>query len=167
MTKSKTTRALLAATCVAGSGCVGSLQNRQPPKPAECPPGAETTHKRFNIIHLRADPITILPFDTPKPDAWFSEGPVTAEILPTWGDLPPRIRIDGELFFAKGRLHGRFTRAHLPNGEIVPVCLRLWSFGERGVTPGDAGVATAPDSTAEKAHVFNRMLLAQPVSRFE
>ncbi|HZH16905.1 MAG TPA: protein kinase [Archangium sp.] len=167
MTKSKTTQALLAATCVASSACVGGLQNRQPPKPAECPPGAEATHKRFNVIPLRPEPITILPLDTPQPEGWFSEGPVTAQILVPWGDLPKRLRIDGELFFAKGRLHGRFTQAHLPNGEVVPVCLQLWSLGERSDSPGSAGVATAPDSTAKKARLLGRMIFVEPVPRFD
>ncbi len=165
MTKSKTARALLAATCVTGSGCVGSLQNRQPPKPAECPPGAEATHKRFNVLPLRPEPIAILPLDTPYPEGWFSEGPVSARILPPWGDLPRGIRIDGELFFAKGRVHGRFTRAHLPNGEIVPVCLQLWSLDSKDA--GSAGIAAAPDSTAKKARLVGRMIFAEPVPRFD
>ncbi|MFY0565716.1 serine/threonine protein kinase [Archangium lansingense] len=160
MTKSKTTHALLAAGCIAGSACVSGPQQRQPPEPAECPPGSEATRKRFNIIPGRPDRIIIPPFDTQYPDALVSEGPVTAEILPEWGDLPRRIRIDGELFFGKGRVYGRFTRAHLPDGEIVPVCLQLW-------TTQGLGIAMEPGSTSEKARVSNIEMNVQPVPRFE
>ncbi|OJT16746.1 hypothetical protein BO221_48965 [Archangium sp. Cb G35] len=159
MTKSKTTRTLLAAGCIAGSACVSGPQHRQPPKPADCPPGAAATHKRFNIIPERPDPIIIRPYDTQSPETLVSEGPATAEILPPWGDLPPRIRIDGELFFAKNHVYGRFTRAHLPNGELVPVCLQVR-------TTKGLGIAMEPGSTPEQARVSNIMSI-QPVSRFE
>lgn len=158
MTKSKTTRALLAAGCIAGSACVSGPQHRQPPKPAECPPGAQATVKRFNIIPGNGERIIVQPFDTEYPDALLSQGPVTAEILPPWGDLPRRIRIDGELFFAKGHVYGRFTRAHLPGGEIVPVCLEV-------VTSQGLGIAMEPGSTSEKARVSNIMSV-EPVLRF-
>jgi serine/threonine-protein kinase len=69
------------------------------------------------------------------------------------------------LFFAKGRVHGRFTRAHLPNGEIVPVCLQLWSLDSKDA--GSAGIAAAPDSTAKKARLVGRMIFAEPVPRFD
>jgi serine/threonine-protein kinase len=159
MTKSKTTRALLAAGCVAGSACVSGPQHRQRPEPAECPPGADATHKRFNIIPMRPERIIIPPFDTKYPDVVVSEGPVTAEILPPWGSLPSGILIDGELFFTKGHVYGRFTQAHLPNGEIVPVCLQVWT--SRGL-----GIAMKPGSTRQKARVSN-IMSAQPVWRFE
>ncbi|WNG56234.1 protein kinase [Archangium gephyra] len=159
MTKSKTTRALLAAGCIAGSACVSGPQYRQRPAPADCPPGADATHERFNIIPMRPDRIVIPPFGTRHSDILVSKGPVTAEILPPWGDLPSGILVDGELFFTKGHVYGRFTQAHLPNGEIVPVCLQIW-------TTKGLGIAMEPGSTREKARVSNIMFI-QPVSRFE
>lgn len=158
MTKSKTTRALLAAGCVAGSACVSGPQQRQPPKPAECPPGADATVKRFNVIPGRPERIIVLPFDTEYPDALLSEGAATAEILRPFGDLPRGIRIDGELFFGQGHVYGRFTRAHLPDGEVVPVCLEVRT--SRGL-----GIAMEPGSTSEKARVSNIMSV-EPVQRF-
>ncbi|KFA87638.1 serine/threonine protein kinase [Archangium violaceum] len=158
MTKSKTTRALLAAGCVAGSACVSGPQYRQRPAPADCPPGVDETYERFNIF-TRTDRIGIPPFGPRPPEILVSEGPVTAEILPPWGNLPGGILIDGELFFTKGHVYGRFTQAHLPNGEIVPVCLQIR-------TSKGLGIAMEPGSTREKARVSNIMSI-QPVSRFE
>ncbi len=159
MKNSKTTRALLAAGCIAGSACVSGPQQRQPPKPAECPPGAEATRKRFKIILGRPERIIVLPFGTQYSDALVSEGPVTGTIIPEWGDLPPRIRIDGELFFGKGHVYGRFTRAHLPDGEVVPVCLEV-------MTSKGLGIAMEPGSTSEKARVSNIMSV-EPVLHFQ
>jgi hypothetical protein len=157
MTKSKTTRALLAAGCIAGSACVSGPQHRQPPKPAECPPGAQETLERFNISP-RGERIIIPPFDTEYPEVEVSEGPVIAEILPTWGDLPTDTRIHGELFFANGHVYGRFTRARLPDGAFVPVCLEM-------LTSQGLGIAMEPGSTSEKARVSNIMSV-RPASRF-
>ncbi|AKJ02127.1 serine/threonine-protein kinase [Archangium gephyra] len=150
MTKSKTTRALLAAGCVAGSACVSGPQHRQPPKPADCPPGADATIKRFNILPLTMKRIIIHPFDTDYPDALVSEGPVTGEILPPWGDLPGHTHIYGELFFGKSHVYGRFTRVRLPDGEMAPICLEM-------STSKGLGIAMEPGSTSEKARVSNIM----------
>ena len=150
MMKSKTTRALLAAGCIAGSACVSGPQHRQPPKPADCPPGADATIKRLNILPLTMERIIIHPFGTDYPDAWVSEGPVTGEILPPWGDLPGHTRIYGELFFGKDHVYGRFTRVRLPDGEMAPICL------EMRTTKG-LGIAMEPGSTSEKARVSNIM----------
>ncbi|MFY0524285.1 serine/threonine protein kinase [Archangium gephyra] len=159
MTKSKTTRALLAATCVAGSACVGGLQHRQPPKPTDCPPGSEVTRERFKIRTGELQRITIHPFDYTHRDALLSEGNVTGEFLPPFGGkLPRQTRLEGEVFFAKGHLYGRFTRARLPDGEVVPVCMEIWTTQGRGI-------AMEPGSTSEKARVANIMSIIQ-VSSF-
>ncbi|HYO72904.1 MAG TPA: serine/threonine-protein kinase, partial [Archangium sp.] len=160
MMKSKTTRALLAAGCIAGSACVSGPQHRQRPDLADCPPGANETHKRFNIIPMQAYRISIPPFGTHPPEILVSEGPVTAKVLPPMGDLPSGIRIDGELFFTKRHVYGRFSQAHLPNGEIVPVCMEIW-------TTQGFGIAMEPGSTREKALVSNIMSVVEPVARFK
>ena len=159
MTKSKTTRALLAATCVAGSACVSGPQHREPPKPAECPPGSDETLRRFNLMAGRLEPIIIPPFKANSPEALVSEGPVTGEVLPPWGDLPGHTRIYGELFFAKGHVYGRFTQARLPDGGFIPVCLELVTSHEK------LGTAMEPGSTSEKARVPSMMFI-RPVFRF-
>ncbi|HEX5746876.1 MAG TPA: protein kinase [Archangium sp.] len=150
MTKSKTTKALLAAGCIAGSACVSGPQHRQPPKPADCPPGADATIRRLNILPLTMERIIIHPFDNDYSDAWVSEGPVTGEILPPWGALPGHTHIYGELFFGEGRVYGRFTRVRLPDGEMAPICLEMRTTRGRGI-------AMEPGSTSKKARVSNIM----------
>lgn len=158
MTKSKTTRALLAATCVAGSACVSGPQLRDPPKPAECPSGSvEAMFERFKATPYSAEPILIHGAETDSGTV-LSEGPVSGEIYRPFGTLPGHLHIYGELVFRKGYVYGRFTRARLPDGEIIPVCLELVTF--EGL-----GVPMKPGSTSKKARISN-LLIVQPVERF-
>ncbi|HYO59655.1 serine/threonine-protein kinase [Archangium sp.] len=162
MTKSKTTRALIAASCVAGSaGCVSSPQERQPPKPAECPPGSDAGHRLIDIVAPNMIQIYIRPFNdyTTYPEVFLSEGEVTAEIIGKRGELPSRSPLYGELFFAKGHVYGRFTRTRLPNGDIVPICMEL-------VTTQGRGIVMNPGSTSRKALV-NNTLSVKRVMTFE
>jgi serine/threonine-protein kinase len=47
--------------------------------------------------------------------------------------LPDRTRLSGRLYFAQGRVYGRFTEAHTPTGQTYPVCMELFDDGELGM----------------------------------
>jgi serine/threonine-protein kinase len=146
MTKSQTTRSLLAAGCLAGSACAGGPQQRPPPEPAECPPGAAATRERFRIRAGEMQP-TIFPAFERTRVAMVREGEVTVEMLATWGKLPEHTRFRGQAIFGAGRVYGRFTEALLPGGETVPVCLE-W------VSPSGIGVKMESGSTAKEARIW-------------
>ena len=156
MMKSKTTRALTAATCLAGSACAGGPQHRPLPKPAECPPGAEETMRQLDIDY-GSHGVFLSPFDWTKhtpTDAYIPKGEVTVETLGDWGNLPARSHLYGETFFGNGTVYGRFTGARLPNGGIAPICMQLRPIKMR------------PGSTEKIARVPTS-LTVEPVDRFE
>ncbi|HEX5748163.1 MAG TPA: protein kinase [Archangium sp.] len=146
MKKSQTTRSLLAAGCLAGSGCASGPPQRPPPAPAECPPGAAATRERFQIPAGEEQP-TIFPAFWSTRIAVIREGEVTVEMLGTWGKLPEHTRFRGQAIFGKGRVYGRFSEALLPGGEIVPVCLE-W------VSTSGVGWEMEPGSTAKEARIW-------------
>ncbi|HYO69742.1 MAG TPA: protein kinase [Archangium sp.] len=146
MKKSQTTRSLLAAGCLAGSACAGGPQQRPPPAPAECPPGAVATREQFQIPAGEVQP-TIFPAFEKTRIAVIREGEVTVEMLGTWGKLPEHTRFRGQVIFGTGRVYGRFSEALLPGGEIVPVCLE-W------VSPAGVGWEMRPGSTAKEARIW-------------
>ncbi|PTL81788.1 serine/threonine-protein kinase [Vitiosangium sp. GDMCC 1.1324] len=158
-TQSKTTRALAAAACLAGSACASGPQQRQPPKPEECPPGAAESHERLKLWGDQL--IAILPTDPnhPTPDILVSEGDVTASTIGRWGQLPDDSHLYGRLYFGKGHVFGRFTRARLPGGETVPICMEVRTSKGRGI-------AMEPGGTSQKARVAN-ILRVTPVTSFE
>ncbi|AKJ05952.1 serine/threonine-protein kinase [Archangium gephyra] len=145
MKKSQTVRTLVAAGCVASSGCVSGPRQRPPPEPAECPPGAALTHERFGL--LKEDyfhGVLFAPRGQGPLVVPVKEGDVTVEIIGPWGKIPDRTTFSGRLYFGTDRVYGRFTKATLPGGEVVPVCLQLrrqhWEFG----------VPLEPESTRNK-----------------
>ncbi|MCY1074335.1 serine/threonine protein kinase [Archangium lansingense] len=146
MKKSQTTRSLLAAGCLAGSACAGGPQQRPPPEPAECPPGADATRERFGISIGDTQP-TIFPAFEKTRIAVIREGEVTVEMIGTWGRLPHRTRFRGQAIFGAGRVYGRFTQALLPDGGIVPICLE-W------VSTSGLGWEMEPGSTAKEARIW-------------
>ncbi len=166
MTKSQKTRALIAAGCVAGSACASGPQQRPPPPPAECPSGTAAIHKQLGINPGDLQSIFIAPHNwhqNPSPEIVLSEGNATAQIIGEWGSLPSRTPLYGELFFGKGYVYGRFTRASLPNGSLAPVCMELVSVVEHKLS---SGVPINPGSTSNKARVDNALFVT-PVKRFE
>jgi serine/threonine-protein kinase len=58
---------------------------------------------------------------------------ITVRQLGDWGKLPMGTVISGELFPGPGRVYGRFTQAHHPNGHTYPVCMELSDGPEDGV----------------------------------
>ena len=145
MTKSQTTRSLLAAGCLVGSACASGPQQRPPPAPAECPPGAAATREQFRIPAGQTQP-TIFPAFRSTRVAVVREGEVTVELLGTWGLLPEHTRFKGQVFFGARRVYGRFTQALLPGGETVPVCLE-W------LSPDALGIEMEPGGTAKEARI--------------
>ena len=158
MTKSKTFRTLVAAGCVASSGCVGGPQQRppSPPPPAECPAGSEATHERFGMrvwhgaLFPPYDQIGIVPV---------REGPITTESIGDWGKLPQVTLFSGHVIFGKDRVYARFTQARLPTGEVLPICLEM-------VRNTDKGVPKEPGSKDDVALIGSSVSVI-PVRRFE
>jgi serine/threonine-protein kinase len=154
--KSKTARALTAATCLAGSACAGGPQHRPPPQEEDCPPGSDEMMRHLDV-YFGSRGIVIVPFDHNKetPEyAYVPEGKVTVQTIGGWGVLPSRSYIYGEMFFSKGKLYGFFTQARLPNGDIVPICMQL-----------SPALDILPGSTAKVARVDYYMLDIEPIQR--
>jgi serine/threonine-protein kinase len=88
------------------------------------------------------------------------EGDVTIETTEPIGDLPRFTLISGRLYFGKNSVHGRFTQARLPSGEVLPMCLQL------GAPHHELGVPMGPGSTPDKVLIYSPAYV-QPVVRFE
>jgi len=164
MKTSKTIRTLVAAGCVAGtSGCVGGPQHRPPPPPDKCPPGAVDAHKRYGIPYRDIHGIHIGPLRQGIKNVPVRHGDeVHAEIIGPWGKLPDWTAFSGRLFLSQGRVYGRFTAAHIPGGETIPVCLELMTVGEMK----ERGAEVEPGSTATRALV-NSSISVRAVEHFE
>jgi serine/threonine-protein kinase len=63
------------------------------------------------------------------------DGPITGETFSVKGLVPVGTRLDGHLWTTGDRIYGRYVRAHLPGGRIVPICLEL-AEGHRYAPPG-------------------------------
>jgi eukaryotic-like serine/threonine-protein kinase len=150
--RSLTTAALVATSTCVGAGCAG-IPMRQPPPPAECPPGSEATFERFGIRMGETQTIFIPPYSPPRSrTAIVSEGDVTAMLMGSWKELPDATPLYGKLFFGKGRVHARFTQARLRSGELVPVCMEL-------MYKDGTGMAMQPGSTSDKAIIPNPLFV--------
>ncbi|MFE8596561.1 serine/threonine protein kinase [Archangium violaceum] len=160
MKKSQTIRTLVAAGCVASSGCVSSPQQRPPPEPAECPPGAAITHERFGLLRDSVSHyVGFAPSEQRTISVRVQEGDVTVWSIGPWGMFPDEITFSGRLYFGRDRVYGRFTQATLPGGETVPVCLQM----RRNQT---LGVPLEPESTRNKVFIHVAALV-EIVNRFE
>lgn len=159
MTKSKTIRTLVAAGCVASSGCVSGPQQRLPPKPEECPPGADMTHKAFDLRFRDIHGASLVPVERMKPKVPVQEGEVTAEIIGPWGKLRNKTFFSGRLYFGTDRVYGRFTKARLPSGEVLPVCLQLWHEYK-------LGIPMEPESTRNRV-IVSPSAWVMPVDSFD
>jgi serine/threonine-protein kinase len=127
MTKSKPLRHM-AATAVVCSAC--ATTPKLPPQ-TECPRGVRETYERFKMkkgpqppILLSTDVHSVMPV---------REGAFSIVPLPGWGDIPSGTVMSGRLIFGKNQVYGRFTEMRLPGGEVLPICLELSRYGERGV----------------------------------
>ncbi|KFA91954.1 serine/threonine protein kinase [Archangium violaceum] len=163
MQKSKTIRTLVAAGCVASAGCVSTPKARPQPPPEECPPGAAETHKRYGLrlggIHgAHFGPLREGFRYVPVRD----KEEVSAEIIGPWGLFPDWTIFSGRLYSGAERVYGRFTKATLPGGETVPVCLQMMTIGRRP----PLGVELEAGSTASRP-IIHPSVSVQVVERFE
>jgi len=141
MIRSKKARSVAAACMVAGSGCASA----PPPRPTlkDCPPGSLETHNRFQLVRSS---FVLLPPVLAAAPIQVREGDIHDLHLGwKWGTLPEETRFSGRLFFGKDRVYGLLTRAHLPDGESVPICLEMMRDGE----PGTIIVPNMPNSTSK------------------
>ncbi|MFL5351906.1 serine/threonine protein kinase [Archangium sp.] len=156
MKKPKTLRSLVAAGCAVGAACASGPQVRPPPPPAECPPGAAEAMDKLEIhgwhgglfppLHGGVQPVPA------------QEGPVTAETIGPWGEIPDHTVFSGHMYLGTNRVYARFTQATLPNGKVFPVCLEMYENQDVGVPPYEG--------TSEKPLILNSVSLV-PVLRFE
>lgn len=144
MKKSQTARSLFAASCLVGSGCASGPPQRPPPPPEECPPGAVELAEQAHMIG-EENYAFFSEFESTR-IAIVREGEVTVEMPLSWHHFPSHTILSGRVFFGSGRVYGRFTRAHLPGGESLPVCMEWLS------TDG-LGIKMLPGSTAQEARI--------------
>jgi serine/threonine-protein kinase len=66
--------------------------------------------------------------------AVFKDGPVTGALINAEGKAPAGTRLDGHLWRTGDRIYGRYVRAHLPGGRVVPICVEIGNdFGKPGI----------------------------------
>ncbi|MBZ4422815.1 serine/threonine-protein kinase [Myxococcus sp. RHSTA-1-4] len=147
-------RAAAAAACV-GAACAGPQQTepartlaalRQPrPPPEECPQAALDAMKelQFGKAGVSTPDVNLFPIEPGL--ATVREGAAVMELDEAIGTLPRHgTTVVGRLFFAEGRIHGRFTEARTRDGRRFPVCMVLldghhaigWEFRGVGEEPG-------------------------------
>ncbi|HZH13904.1 MAG TPA: protein kinase [Archangium sp.] len=124
-----------AAVCV-GAACSGPQQATPPPAlaalwkawppPEECPQAALDAMKelQFGKVGASTPDGSIGPWEQGL--APFREGPAVFDLDTELGTLPRSgTTVVGRLFFAEGRIHGRFTEARTRDGRRYPVCMVL------------------------------------------
>ncbi|MFL5358808.1 serine/threonine protein kinase [Archangium sp.] len=144
MKKSQTARSLLTVGCLAGSACASGPHQRPPPPEEECPPGSIEFAKQAGI--LAEENLVVFPSFESTRVAIVREGEVSVELAMDWRELPAGTVFTGRTMFGTDRVYGRFTRARLPGGETVPVCMAWLS------TDG-LGIKMEPGSTAREARL--------------
>ena len=152
-------KALCTATASAlAAGCPGA-QVRDTPAPEACPPGSLEAMRRLGI-ETGDESGTQFP-GVREEDFWtVREGPgAQLRLGEPLGKLEAGTVLTGRLLFGKERVYGRFTEAHRPGGETVPVCVEAWDTGSdygRGLVrepnpnggPDTAKVGSFPDVKA-------------------
>jgi eukaryotic-like serine/threonine-protein kinase len=133
------------AVCV-GAACASGPQQRPPPVPENCPTGAWEAQWEIGIRPFEARLAYFSPTEK-SAVVQVQEGDVTVWIADS-GDFPDDTRMSGRIYFDQGRVHGRFTQALYPTGEVIPVCFQLM---------GLAGTEMEPGSTSDK------VLMSSPV----
>jgi serine/threonine-protein kinase len=129
--------ALVASVAWLDAGCTG-VQTR--PDPEDCPEEAvramrqelgwrmgggtqpfillDVTKGSLDIEEIRADLLTV-----------WKDGPVTGALLEAEGKAPAGTRLEGHLWTTGDRIYGRYVRAHLPGGRVVPICIEVTEQG--------------------------------------
>jgi eukaryotic-like serine/threonine-protein kinase len=155
----------LGLTGAALQACLGAQPQVPPvrpaPPPQECPAGAVETMTR--LLGLRIGEISTVEWgdvrgrpvpvreDTPLrvPGDWEAGADLDPGLQGERVSLPDQTLLHGRLYFAEGRVYGRFTEARTPTGERYTMCLELQDLYdhrlglplEPGSEPGKALVA--------------------------
>jgi hypothetical protein len=142
--------ALVASIAWLEAGCSG-VQTR--PDPEDCPAESIRAMKELgwslangtqpNIVldvtkgtwdEARVQPLTV-----------WKDGPVTGEIaFRAEGKAPIGTRLDGHLWTTGDRIYGRYVRAHLPGGRVVPICVEIKEGAALGISLEEGSKPGAP-----------------------
>ena len=149
--------------CTLASGCP-AIPVRPPPQ--DCHP--ETLFIMEDKLGIRRGDTARLVIDMNKsigatPVA-VSQGRIRSTVVEDMGILPSRLEtfvLEGELFFDKERVYGRYTKIRLLDGTWVPVCMQLHERGN-----GKLGVPKEPGSGSGAALILNGASV-KAVSRFD
>ncbi len=82
---------------------------------------------------VRAQPLTV-----------WKDGPVTGVLIDAEGKAPAGTRLDGHLWTTGDRIYGRYVRAHLPGGSVVPICVEINSGASLGLDKEEGSKPGAP-----------------------
>jgi serine/threonine protein kinase len=162
LSKVKKCARLVASVAWLEAGCSG-VQKRPDPEP--CPEAAlkamreqlkwgANTHGPFILLDVTKGNLEEA---REQPLAAWKDGPVTGALNEAYGKAPAGMRIDGHLWTTGDRIYGRYVRAHLPGGRIVPICLEVvedsFTVGmpkEEGSKPGALVAAKFSNSWVPK-----------------
>ena len=123
--------ALVASSAWVAASCAG-VQPR--PAPEDCPEEAvKFMEQELGWFLGRQTQVFIL-LDVTKGTveearannrAVWKDGPVTGALIDAEENLPAGTRLDGHLWTTGDRIYGRYVRAHLPGGRVVPICIEV------------------------------------------
>jgi hypothetical protein len=128
---------LIAALEWHAAGCTG-VQTR--PDPGDCPKEAVRAMQQELGWNVWGGTAALILLDVTKgteKDAYgknqavYKDGPVTGALVRAEGNAPVETRLDGHLWTTGDRIYGRYVRARLPGGRVVPVCIELTEGGGR------------------------------------
>jgi serine/threonine-protein kinase len=150
--KSRKARTLAAATCLAGTACASVPKPLPPPPLKECPPDAYAAMVSLDIDTGSRDAL-LPPYGGPIMRSPVKAGPALVKMMGTnWQGLPENTFFAGQIFTGADRVYGFFTEARLPTGEVVPVCLEMADYEERGMP-------LEPGSTLERPIIVTSVTL--------
>ena len=141
---------LVASVTWLEAGCTG-VQTR--PDPEDCPKEAIRAMEQelgWSLV-LRIQPHLLL--DVTKGTleearannrAVWKDGPVTGALADPEGKAPAGTRLDGHLWTTGDRIYGRYVRAHLPGGRVVPICVEITEIGDLGMNKEEGSKPGAP-----------------------
>ncbi|MFY0522634.1 serine/threonine protein kinase [Archangium gephyra] len=158
--------ACLGLTGAALQACLGTPQQvppvRRAPPPEACPAGAvelmtdtlgldvgEMRSMAWTEDNLRTKKPVRVDADTPLfvPGDWEAGAHLSPGMVGYKVALPDTTRFFGRLYFGETRVYGRFTEAHTPTGETLPVCMELTD------ELGNVGLEYSPGSQPGKVLV--------------
>lgn len=135
-------KSLAAAVCLVTAGCAGVPVN--PTWPQDCPQEALTAMSIRGFGPGEDGYVTLdinRPLTLESHSADFSAGPIVS-VITKHDDairlLPAGTKLYGQMWTGGEKVHAYWTRAELPGGVQMPVCLVL-GYDERGGYPKEPG----------------------------